>query len=72
MNTYTFHIKGMSCHSCEGLITMDLEDAGLPAPKTIDAKTGVMTIDLAPEQVEAVKQAIAATNKYTVESVETL
>jgi len=51
---------------------MDLEDAGLPAPKTIDAKTGVMTIDLAPEQVEAVKQAIAATNKYTVESVETL
>jgi copper chaperone CopZ len=70
MNTYTFKIEGMTCHACESLITMDLEDAGLPTPKEIDADSGTMLIELEESQVEATKHAIAASDKYTVESVE--
>lgn len=70
MKTYTFTIGGMTCHACESLITMDLEDAELPAPKEIHADTGKMTIELEDSQVEAVKKAITASEKYTVESVE--
>ena len=69
MNTYTFKINGMTCHACESLITMDLEDAGLPAPKEIHADSGTMLIELEESQVEEVKKAIAAGEKYTVESV---
>ncbi len=70
MKTYTFTIQGMTCHSCEGLVTMDLEDAQLPAPKSIDAKSGKMVIDLEEDQVEKVKAVITASEKYTVDSVE--
>lgn len=71
MNNYTFTISGMTCHACESLITMDLEDAGLPAPASIDAETGKMTIALADETAaEAVKKAVSAGDKYVVESVE--
>lgn len=72
MNTYTFTISGMTCHACESLITMDLEDAGLPAPKSIDAQEGKMVIDIEESQVDAVKKAITASNKYGVVSVEHL
>ena len=70
MNTYTFTIGGMTCHACESLISMDLEDAGLPKPTEIHADTGKMVIELEDDQVEAVKKAITASDKYTVESVE--
>lgn len=69
MNTYTFNIKGMTCHACESLITMDLEDAGLPTPKEIHADSGTMVIDIEENQIDAVKQAITASEKYTVDSV---
>lgn len=70
MNTYTFIIQGMTCHACESLITMDLEDAGLPAPSAISAAEGKMTITLQEDQVEKVKEVIHATNKYSVVSVD--
>lgn len=69
MKTYTFTISGMTCHACESLITMDLEDAGLPSPASIDAQTGEMTLALEPEQVDAVKEVVAASDKYTVTAV---
>ena len=69
MKTYTFNISGMTCHACESLITMDLEDAGLPVPQKIHADSGIMTIEIEEDQVEAVKQAIASSDKYRVESV---
>ncbi|MDP3970945.1 MAG: heavy-metal-associated domain-containing protein [bacterium] len=72
MKTYNFTISGMTCHSCESLITMDLEEAGLPAPESISNESGIMKIQLEDDQVELVKKAIADTNKYKVESVETV
>lgn len=69
MKTYTMTIDGMTCHACESLITMDLEDAGLPAPQSIDNATGKMVIELEDDQVEAVKEAVAAGDKYTVTGV---
>lgn len=70
MDTYTITIAGMTCHACESLITMDLEDAGLPAPEFISADTGKMTITMEESQQEAVKTAIEASDKYTVQSIE--
>lgn len=70
--SYTFTISGMTCHACEQLITMDLEDAGLPKPESIDHAAGTMRITLIEEQVNRVKDVISATNKYTVTSVELL
>lgn len=70
MNTYTVKIAGMTCHACESLIMMDLEDAGLPAPESISADTGKMKIAIEEEQQELVKQAIEASEKYTVQSME--
>jgi len=49
---------------------MDLEEAGLPAPDSIDAKTGSMTIKLEESQVEEVKKVIAAGQTYEVTAVE--
>lgn len=70
MNTYKFTIKGMTCHSCEQLITMDLEEANLPKPISINHDPGEMTIELDDNQVAEVKKTIAATNKYEVVNVE--
>lgn len=70
MNTYQFNITGMTCHACESLITMDLEDAGLPKPEEINAQTGEMTMQLEEDQIEQVKQVVTATHKYAVDSVE--
>lgn len=70
MNTYTVQIDGMTCHACETLISMDLEDAGLPAPESISAETGEMKIVLSEEQESQLKQAIEASEKYTVQSIE--
>lgn len=69
MKKYTFTINGMTCHACESLITMDLEEAGLPAPDSIDAETGEMVIAIEGAQIDAVKQAVAASKKYAVTSV---
>lgn len=65
-----FTISGMTCHACESLITMDLEDAGLPAPESISAKDGAMTIQLEDNQVEATRQIVQSSGKYSVEAVE--
>lgn len=69
MKPYLFTLSGMTCHSCESLISLDLEEAGLPKPKSISAQTGEMIMDLEDAQVDQVKQVIANTNKYRVESV---
>lgn len=69
MKTYTFTIEGMTCHACETLITMDLEDAGLPIPKEIHADSGKMVIDLEDNQLDAVQRTISESDKYTVQSV---
>lgn len=70
MNTYTIQIEGMTCHACESLITMDLEDGGLPGPESISAESGQMNITLEDDQLKNVKQAIEASEKYTVLSIE--
>lgn len=68
---YQFTISGMTCHSCESLITMDLEEAGFK-PDKIDHMTGLMTIKLDEDQVEPVKTVIAATKHYQVTAVQQL
>lgn len=70
MKKYQFNIQGMTCHACESLITMDLEEAGLPKPESINAQSGQMVIQLDDDQVNLVKQAIVAGEKYSVESIE--
>ncbi len=69
MKTYTLKVNGMTCHACENLITMDLEDAGLPMPKEIHADSGTLVIEARDDQFDHIKQVIAASNKYTVESI---
>lgn len=60
----------MTCHACEQLITMDLNDAGLPAPESISAQTGEMTIEVEEGQTVATKEAIEAGGKYTVTGIQ--
>ncbi len=72
MKTATYHITGMTCHACETVLTMDLEDAGLK-PTHVDHTTGALVIDLADDEaVQRVKQIIEQSNerKYTVTSIE--
>lgn len=71
--TYQYTISGMTCHACEALITMDLEDAGMPI-KTFDRENGVMTIALEESQVDKAKQVIESLNKgqYAVTGVQSL
>ena len=72
MKTATYHIKGMTCHACETVLTMDLEDAGLK-PTRVDHATGTLVIDLeGDEAIQRVKQIIEQSNekKYTVTSIE--
>lgn len=66
--SYTFIIKGMTCHSCEKLITMDLEEAGF-TPKSIDHTSGELNIEIEPTDVERVTQAVQASGTYTVSEV---
>lgn len=72
MKKYKFTISGMTCHACEELITMDLEEAGLPKPTKIDHETGVLEIELEESQLEAAKTAAASNEKYSVTKVEEL
>lgn len=60
---YTFTISGMTCHACEQLITMDLEDAGF-TPTSIDHQSGQLTIEIEPTNIDAVKQAVQAGKTY--------
>ncbi len=69
MKIYTYRIDGMTCHACESLITMDLEDAGLPKPESISATAGEVKIGLEESQVESVRAAIESSGKYTVTSI---
>lgn len=69
MKTYTFNVEGMTCHACESLITMDLEDAGLPAPQSVSADNGQVVMEIAEEQKDAVIAAIQSSGKYTVTGV---
>ena len=69
MKTFLFTISGMTCHSCEALITLDLEDAGLPKPKEIHSHNGSMLIELNEYQVDDVKAVIEKSHKYNVESI---
>lgn len=72
-HTYQFHITGMTCHACESLITMDLEDAGMPV-KTFDREKGLLTIELSDEQVTTAQEIIQRINngQYTVVETKTL
>lgn len=70
MKLYTFTITGMTCHSCESLIKMDLEDAGLPAPESFNTEIGKMTIQLDESQVEEVKRAVESSDKYKISSID--
>ena len=63
---YTLHIKGMTCHACEALITMDLEDAGLPKPISINHLNGILSIEAADTDLDKIKDAVQASKKYTV------
>lgn len=65
---YEFIIKGMTCHACESLITMDLEEKKF-MPKKIDHTTGSMIINIAEEKMNEVKNIIANTKKYSVEKI---
>lgn len=72
MKTVTYHINGMTCHACEALLSMDLEEAGLQ-PTRVDHTAGTLTIDLeTQESIDRVKQIImsADNGKYTVTSIE--
>ncbi len=66
--SYTFAIKGMTCHACEKLITMDLDDAGF-TPTSIDHATGELKIEIDPTDVERVTQTLQASGTYTVSDV---
>lgn len=65
---YTFHISGMTCHSCEALITMDLEDAGF-TPSRVAHDPGICEMEIEESDVERVRSIIDATNKYKVTNV---
>ena len=65
---YTFHINGMTCHACEALITMDLEDAGF-TPSRVAADPGICEIEIEESDVDRVRAIIDATNKYKVTNV---
>lgn len=65
---YTFTITGMTCHACEKLITMDLDEAGF-TPKTINHQTGELVIEIEPTEVGKIKQVIQSGNTYTVTEV---
>lgn len=66
---YQFTITGMTCHACESLITMDLEDAGLQL-KSISHDPGILMIELDESAVDHVKTIIQSSQKYTVTSVQ--
>ncbi|MFH1426771.1 MAG: hypothetical protein ABIG66_05080 [Candidatus Kerfeldbacteria bacterium] len=72
MKTYLFTITGMDCHSCASLITMDLEEAKLPAPESLSFKDGKMKIKLEEDQVDAVRAVVEKSGKYAVESTEVI
>lgn len=65
---YQFHITGMTCHACESLITMDLEDAGFTL-RSISHASGQLMIDLDEEGVTKAKEVIEQSGTYTVDSV---
>lgn len=71
--TYQFTISGMTCHACEALITMDLEDADIPI-KAFERENGMLTIELEESQVDKAKQVIESLNKgqYKVTGVKSL
>lgn len=71
MTNYTFHITGMTCHACETLITMDLEDAGF-RDMQVSHESGTLVIPLADDAAVArVREIVEASNekKYTITDV---
>lgn len=69
--TYQFTIDGMTCHACEALITMDIEDIG-EKPLSITHNPGMLTIELDETHVEQVRAAIEREGKYRVTAVQKL
>lgn len=67
-HTYTFKISGMTCHACEKLITMDLNEAGF-TPLSIVHHPGELKIELEDTAVEQVKAVIEASKTYTVTTI---
>ena len=66
---YTFMISGMTCHACEQLIAMDLEDAGLQL-NSITHDPGRLTIELDEAAIDHVKAIIQSSQKYNVTGVQ--
>lgn len=62
---YTLTVSGMTCHACEKLITMDLTEAGY-TPQSINHVSGELTIEVEPNELERVKQAVQQSKTYVV------
>ena len=62
---YTLTVSGMTCHACEKLITMDLADAGY-TPQSVNHAAGELTIEVEPNELERVKQAVQQSKTYAV------
>lgn len=56
----------MTCHACESLIRMDLEDAGFSNITSLSHENGVLILDADEQDADKIRQAIESSGKYKV------
>ena len=66
MENKTLSIKGMHCSSCENMIKIELEDAGL-SEKIIKVKKGIVEFqNISEEELDSARRIINAIGQYEV------